>query len=395
MHLGLAPDTFGGITVVDFSRLLPGPFCTQLLADLGARVIKVEPVEGGDYARWYPPLVDHSDVGFGAFFDAVNRGKQSVAVDLKKPEGVAFAKKLLQRADVVVEGFRPGVLDRLGLSREVMRDANPQMVVCRISGFGQDGPIAGRAGHDLTYLARSGLLSLQGPADAPPAVLGLQSADLAGGALYAAFAIAAALFRRTQKFQGADIDVSMTEGVTSLLGPAFSEARARQTPAPRGRDVLTGGIPCYRCYTTADGRYIAVGALEPHFWAGFCALIGRDDLATSGMVTGPEAQAVAAAVGEAVAARPFAEWVDVLSRADVCVEPVLTLDEVVRDAQTLARRSFDPTGLPLPPTSAGSLTQSPRLGNATRAVARELGLDDAAVESLVAQRVLRTCGDQA
>jgi alpha-methylacyl-CoA racemase len=384
MLAGLAPDTFSGITVVDLSRLLPGPFCTQLLADLGARIVKVEAPEGGDYARWYPPLIDEGPAGYGAFFAGLNQGKESVAVDLKTPEGVELVRRLVQRADVLVEGFRPGVLDRLGLGRDVLRDANPQLVCVRISGFGQDGPLATRAGHDLGYLARSGLLSLQGPAGGPPAVLATQVADLAGGALYAAFALSAALFRRARTHQGADIDVSMCEGVLSLLRPAFAELSLGAPQPGAGQQMLTGGVPCYRCYATSDGRALAVAALEPHFWARACAVLGRPDLAGSGLESGERGAAVAAELAAVIGAQPLAHWQALFADVDACVEPVLTLDEVVADAHLAARAAFDARGLPRPPSSPpGARTGVPRLGADTRAVARWLGYGGDEIDALL------------
>jgi crotonobetainyl-CoA:carnitine CoA-transferase CaiB-like acyl-CoA transferase len=384
---GLQPDTFAGLTVVDFTRLLPGPFCTMLFAELGARVIKIEPVEGGDYARWYPPLVDASDNGYGAFFASVNRGKESVAIDLRRPEGRDFAIRLVRRADVVVEGFRPGVLDRLGISDNDIRNANPQAIVCRITGFGQDGPLAHRAGHDLGYLARTGALGIAGPVGQPPSVLPLQVADLAGGALYAAFAITAALVRRARTFQGADLDIAMTEGVLTMLAPAISTMLADGKGPRRGAEMLTGGLPCYRTYATADGRHLAVAALEPKFWGAFCAAAGLEHLATEGLSEGAAGEEIARQVAARLAERTRDEWTAIFGAIDCCVEPVLGLDELARDAHFVARRAFDADGLPrLPGMTDGAVAPPvPRLGAHTRALAEEVGYTPAEWDMLLAQ----------
>lgn len=383
---GLQPDTFAGLTVVDFTRLLPGPFCTMLFAELGARVIKIEPADGGDYARWYPPLVDSSDRGYGAFFASVNRGKQSVALDLRKPAGRDFAIRLIRRADVVVEGFRPGVLDRLGITDDDIRNANPQAIVCRITGFGQHGPLAHRAGHDLGYLARTGALGIAGPANAAPAVLPVQVADLAGGALYAAFAITAALVRRARTFQGADLDIAMTEGVLTLLAPAIATLNAAKQAPRRGSEMLTGGLPCYRTYATRDGRFLAVAALEPKFWGAFCVAAGLEDLASDGLSEAEQGEAVAARVAARLAERTRDEWMAIFGEIDCCVEPVLGLDEIAADAHLLARRAFDADGLPRLPgmTDPGEPPPVPRLGQHTRALADEVGYAPAEFDAMLA-----------
>jgi len=393
---GLSRETFSGVTVVDLTRLLPGPFCTMLLADLGARVIKVEAVEGGDYARWYPPIVEESAGGFGAFFQAVNRGKLSVAVDLKAQEGLAFVRRLISTADVVVESFRPGVLERLGLSEDVLRDVNPQLVLCRISGFGQTGPLAKRAGHDLNYLARAGVLSLTGPSDGAPVMPAVQVADIAGGALYAAFGIASALYRRARTSSGTVLDISMTEGVLSMLGPMMGMTFRMNGAPRRGGEMLTGGMPCYRTYETSDGRFMALAALEPKFWFAFCELVGRSDLATDGLQMGEEGARVAAEVAAVFRSRTFAEWISIFAEADVCCEPVLSLEEVLVDAHTRARSALAGTYTPVPPTTPrdGSTGgRAPRLGEHTRAVAEGLGYEFSDVERLAASGVLGVCSD--
>lgn len=386
MQYGLPEDTFAGITVLDFSRLLPGPFCTQLLRDLGARVIKIEPVQGGDYARWYPPRIVDGDDGHGAFFDAVNRGKESVALDLKHPEGQAIARRLIRQADVLVEGFRPGVMERLGLGAEVLRHEQPQLIVARISGFGQTGPRAMAAGHDLGYQAAGGALGLLQPVNDAPQVPALLAADLAGGAVQAAFAIAAALFRRMRTYQGVELDIAMSEGVTWLLSPLLQHA-VSEGEMPPGAHMLTGGVPAYRLYGTADGRQLAVAALEPHFWSAFCEVIERPDLAASGLATGEEGQAVATEVGRVIARESLDVWRERLDAQDVCVEPVLSWTEVLSSAQAHARESLRVESGRVSVRAPGAERvpaprAAPRLGEHTQRVLRALGESDTSLAEL-------------
>lgn len=327
------PLPLDGLRILDLSRLLPGPYATLVLADLGADVVKVEEPQGGDWLRWMPPLFGEQS---GAFH-ALNRNKRSLALDLKRPEGAAALLRLARGADVVVESFRPGVLDRLGLGWEALHAANPRLVLCSITGHGQDGPYAARAGHDLDYCALSGVLALNGPPDAP-VPLGVQAADIAGGAWPAVAGILAALLRRAATGEGAHVDVSMTEGALALLAMPLGMAAARGTPLARGRELLSGGTPCYGVYRTRDGRFVALAALEPKFFAGFCAAIGRPELAERQLDDGdggPRAEL------EAVfAARTRDEWAAFAAEHDVCLAPVLEGDEPRNDPQLAHRGAF-------------------------------------------------------
>lgn len=378
----LGPDTFGGVRVVDLTRLLPGPFATMLLADLGAEVIKVEAPRGGDYARWTPPIVEPVDGGYGAFFESVNRGKKSIGLDLKTADGLAIVRALIRSADVLIESFRPGVLDRLGLDADTLRDLNPRLIITSISGYGKTGPLRLRAGHDINFLARSGALGTAGPSDGPPGIPAVQVGDLAGGALYAAFAIAAALFRRERTGEGATLDLSMTEGVLSLMGPALSIYGATGSSPPRGGDTLTGGLPCYRVYETSDGGYIAVGALEPKFWAQVVHALGHPEWASDGLLMGRAADEPTARIEEAFRSRTLAEWAEIFADLDACTEPVRTLDELIDDEHLEARQALirTPEGRlhAVPPSSRGIDVCSrlpPLLGEHTSALAATLDLE--------------------
>jgi alpha-methylacyl-CoA racemase len=327
------------VRVLDLSRLLPGGYATLVMADLGARVDKLEDPRGGDYLRQMGP--DFADVS--AFFYALNRNKRSLALDLKRPEGVAAVRRLARHYDVLVESFRPGVMEKLGLSWEVLSSENPALVYCAISGFGQTGPDRLRSGHDIGYIARAGLLGYGGEPDGPPALPGGQVADVGGGSLFAVVGILAALHERGRTGRGRLVDVSMTEGAMAFihmqLGARLAAGGAA-VPLRRGAELLNGGAACYGVYRTRDGRHLAVGALEPKFFAGFCEVIGRPDLVASGHDIGAAAARARSEIGEAIAARPLHEWLERFRAVDVCVEPVLEGVEVEEDSQHRARRLF-------------------------------------------------------
>ncbi len=377
-----------GVRVLDLSRLLPGPFCATLLSDMGAEVIKIEDTRGGDYARYYPPSVE----GQGALFASLNRDRRGIALDLKHPAGVELLERLVLGADVLLESFRPGVMDRLGVGAARLLELNPRLVYCAISGYGQTGPLAQRAGHDLNYLALAGVLEQNGLAGQGPQVPGFQLADVAGGALYGALGITAALFRRERVGEGSFVDVSMTEGAMSLHIPAQVEAQAGAPPV-RGSGLLTGGVPGYRVYETSDGRHLSVGALEPKFWLAFVQAIGAPELASEGLATGASGEAAAARVAELLRARPLSEWAPVFEAADCCVEPVLTPLEVLEGELMGARRMFfELQGVRMARTPLGDPDathhRAPRHGEHTDEVLSEAGLDAARIAELRALGVI-------
>src|ERR671937_948510 len=263
-----------GIRVLDLTRLLPGAFCTQLLAGMGADVIKVEEPGTGDYMRWTPPLVD----GQSALFNALNRDQRSIELDLKSNRGRDALLRWVETAHVLVEGNRPGVMARLGVGWDVLHERHPRLVMCSITGYGQDGPFATRAGHDLNYMAIAGGLGLNGARDGPPLPLSVQVADVGGGGLQPAVAILAALVEVERGGEGRWIDASMTDGAVGWLALAFA-ARAAGEHVARGDQRLAGRYACYRVYECKDGRYYSVGALEPKFWSALCTALSRPDLA--------------------------------------------------------------------------------------------------------------------
>mgnify|MGYP000850375406 CR=1 FL=1 len=322
------------VRILDLSRLLPGPVATLHLADLGADVIKIEDTGAGDYARTMGAGPD----GVSWFYRAVNRNKRGLRLDLKQAAGREVLLRLVDSADILVESFRPGVMDRLGVGYEALRARNPRLVYCAITGYGQDGPWALRAGHDLNYIAQAGVLDQTGTAgefaSAPPAIPALQIGDLLGGAMSAVAALLAALHQARATGEGSFVDVAMAESVLAHnLFPLFAHA-AGQSPA-RGADLLTGGHANYAVYRTQDNRYLAVAALEEKFWQLFCDAVGRPQWkARYAESADPALHREVAAL---IAGRTLAEWDALLSPVDCCVTPVLTLPEALAHPQAQAR----------------------------------------------------------
>jgi len=355
-----------GLLVLDLTRLLPGAAATMQLANFGAEVIKIEEPERGDYARSIPPLLD----GEGAVFRSVNRGKKSVALDLKTDAGRAAFLKLAARADIVVESFRPGAMERLGIGYEKLHELNERLIYVSITGYGQSGPLRNMAGHDINYLARGGALDLNGAAGGPPIVPGIQIADLAGGAMQAVIGVLLALTARAKTGQGQAVDVSMTEGVAALLPvPLGWYAATGATPA-RGDGVLTGRYACYRIYEAAEGRFVAVGALEPKFWRGLCEALGRRQFIDDQFAEDPRRTEIIAELARIFRTRTAEEWFVLLGPADVCVTPVWRVDEV---AAHLGLGPGDSVVTPKLSATPGQLGgPAPRLGEHNQQIASDL-----------------------
>lgn len=335
-----------GLKVLDLSRLLPGPYLTLLLADLGAEVTKVEDPEGGDYVRHVPPMVELPGTGeVGALFAVLNRGKRSLALDLRQAGDRERLLALVEGADVLVESFRPGVMERLGLDLPTLHARNPKLLLLSLSGWGQEGPLAKRAGHDLGYLARTGALGLGGAQPGLPAFPGVQMADV-GGALLAAVALLAALHERQRTGVGKRIDVALADAGLAFALPALAQqlllAGKEEVPA-RGDDLLSGGVPSYGLYATSDGGTLAVAALEPKFWLGLCAALGRPDLETGGLVRGEEAKRVRAELSGIFQTKTLAEWEAFFAPLDLCVEPVREGSTPLGDAHLAARGFVEET----------------------------------------------------
>ena len=322
-----------GVRILDLTRLLPGPFGSLVLRDLGAQVDKIEDAGAGDYLRYMQP----QKAGTSVAFAALNRGKRSAVVNFKHAEGRAAFERLVGSYDVLFEQFRPGVLDRLGLGHQVLREHHPSLIICALTGYGQDGPLRDRAGHDLNYLARAGILGLQGPTDRPPQVPGTQLADVSGG-LWAALAIVAALRRRDATGEGDILDIAMTDGIVGFASIGMTAALAGAPPT-RGRDVLTGGLAPYQTYFAKDGAPMTLASLEPKFWMAFAAATGLDADPTA-LLPGDHQDALRDRIAEVFAGRTRSEWEAFAEEHDCCVEPVLAPEEVIDDAQLAARGVF-------------------------------------------------------
>jgi alpha-methylacyl-CoA racemase len=364
-----------GVRVLDLSRLLPGGFCSLMLADFGADVLKVEDTGLGDYVRWAAPYYEGvEDSAKSALFLSLNRGKRSIRLNLKTDEGREVLLRLVGESDVVLESFRPGVLERLGVGYEAMRAVNPAIVYCAITGYGQDGPLRDRSGHDMNYLGLVGLLGLTGDADGPPVQAAGQIADLGGGALMAAFGILAALRERDRSGEGQLVDVSMADGALSWLAMVAARYLAEDVLPRRGDLELAGSLLCYRPYACADG-WVTLGALEPKFWQAWCRGVGREDLVEHQFARpGSEAHREVEAIFHA---RTREEWRAFASEHDCCLEPVLELDEALESELVRAREmvvELDQPGAARPVRLLGvpvKLSRTP--GDANRAPGPGLG----------------------
>ena len=375
-----------GLRVLDVSRLLPGPFAAMALADLGAKVDKIEDAGGGDYLRFMPP---HVSTGQNAVFEMLNRGKRSVVLDLKKEPARAAFRKLITRYDVLIETFRPGVMAKLGLGYESLAALNPGLVYCAITGYGQTGPLAMRAGHDIDYLAHAGVLGLTGPEDGAPQVAGVQMADIGGGAAYALVGILAALSARGITGKGRFVDVSMCEGSASFGAFGLMSAWGGMS-LPKGTGPLSGGIAPFQNYLTKDGRSVALGALEPKFWIAFATAVGLDPDMTA-LAPGEHQPEWKRKVAAIFAYKTLAEWIAFAEKVDCCLEPVLTPEEVAEHPHHRARGFVadvtlrDGSTLPqLKTPTAHAMAQgfAPRQGEHTAEVLREAGLSDAEIAAL-------------
>lgn len=381
---GTAP--LQGVRVLDLTRLLPGPMCTLHLGDLGADVIKVEDTGAGDYAA-------------EAVRTLVNRNKRAIRIDLKQPGGVAVLLRLCEQADVLVEGFRPGVMERLGVGYAVVRQVNPRLVYCSLSGYGQTGPYRDAPGHDVNYSAFAGMADQMGSDAHTLALSNVPMADLLGGSMTAVMGILAALFDAARTGAGRHVDVAIADGLLAHAVVPLATLNAHGRTQPAGGAKLTGALPCYAMYETADGRFVAVGALERKFWDTFCDLIERPDLKPHHHPIAPaQAEKVRAELTALIGARPLAYWIDKLRGSDCCVTPVLKLEETLKNEQFLARemvvpgvtgsgQSFVQLACPVKMTGFKFSVRhpAPEQGQHTQEILRQAGYSAGEVDALLNQ----------
>lgn len=348
-----------GVRVLDLSRLLPGPFCTLYLAQMGAEVIKIEEPNGGDYARAMSPDL----------FDVVNRGKKSITLDLRKNEDRQQFLELVKTADVVLESFRPGVMDKLGCGFETLRAINPRIVFAALTGYGQTGPYRDRPGHDMNYRGYAGELDQTGAAGTGPAPGNCQVADLAGGSMTCLVGILAALIGARASGVGTFVDVAMLDGTLALQVLALSAVRQMGQSQARGEDFLSGALPNYAVYECADGKYLAVGALEPKFFQEVLRVVERPDLLKLPMAAGPKGEPLRQALTALFKTRTRDEWESLLASKETCVSAVLSPQEALQNEQVQARGLVEmlngkpAIGLPIQFSHArASSGPSPKLG---------------------------------
>ncbi|MDG9853175.1 CoA transferase [Pseudomonas nitroreducens] len=385
------------LKILDFSTLLPGPFASLLLADMGAQVLRVESPTRMDLVRVLPPHVD----GTSASHAYLNRNKRCIALDLKQAEAVEVVKQLVQEYDIVLEQFRPGVMDKLGVGYEALKAINPKLIYVSITGYGQTGPLRDRAGHDINYLALAGVASYTGRRETGPLPLGVQLADIGGGSLHGVMGLLAAVIHRQQTGEGQQVDVSMTDCAFSLHGMAGAGYLAAGVEPEMEGLALNGGS-FYDYYRTRDGRWFSVGSLEPQFMQQFCTAIGRPELAARGLSPKPEEQqSLKREIAIEFEKQDFTHWQERFAALDACVEPMLSLAEAVEHPQLRERGVVTqvPNGkggaqrqVACPIRFSAGLPEPRHIGAAlgahTTQVMAELGYTDEQVAALKAAKVI-------
>jgi len=382
-----------GLKVLDFTTLLPGPYATQLLADMGAEVLRIESPTRPDLVKLMPPFVGSGTEKVSAAHATLNRNKQSMAIDLKQAGAQGIIHKLLPEYDIVIEQFRPGVMQRLGLDFDTLKAIQPKLIYCSITGYGQTGPLKDRAGHDINYLALSGLASFSGRQDTGPVLSGTQIADIAGGSHHAAMAIMAAVIQRSTTGEGQYLDISMSDAAMTLATMFGSNALTSGEDPDYGHEMLNGGL-FYDYYQTADGRHISIGSLEPNFALALLTLLELDDWKnTLADQSHQMQQQLKTVISEKIQAHSLEYWQAAFAKVDACVEPVLTMNEAFKHPHFIARgmvtKALDESGNPIEQiNSALPFTrQEPHrigktLGADTLNVMQKLGYSDEQISQL-------------
>lgn len=334
LYLSLPLD---GIRVLDLTRLLPGPYTSLMLADFGADVIKIEDPKVGDYARWGEPKINNHN----AMFHSLNRNKRSITLDLKSEDGKAIFLDLVKTADVLIESFRPGVMERLNLGYEFLKGYNRKLIYCAITGYGQTGPLRDIPGHDINFLSYSGVLDLQKDSKGYPVSSPVQIGDIGGGALMATIGILTAIIEANKSGDGQFIDISMLDGTISWMQTTLPNYLATNELQVNGELLLSGGMACYEIYETKDKRFLSVGALEPKFWLNFCKVIGKDELTTQLNAPFEQQKQMKMEIQSVIEKKTLQEWVALFEDVDACVSPVLTIAEMVEHPQVKQRQMIE------------------------------------------------------
>lgn len=386
-----------GIRVLDLTRYLPGPFAAQILADFGAEVIKVEE-PGGELGRFLPPFIG----GLGTRFCAVNRNKKSITIDLKSGQGKEIFKKLALDSDIIIEQFRPGVMEKNGIGYNALKGANEGLIYCSITGYGLSGPWVDRAGHDINYLNTSGISALTAGRDGVPVMSSVQIADTAGGSLFAVIGILLALFQRSRTGKGQLCDISMMDGALSLLSYTVGEWCGKGELPETGREFLTGGFAMYNTYRCGDGKYVGLGAIEGKFWERFCAKIGREQYISLQYDVSKQ-EDIIEDISSVILDKTRDEWVEFFSGSDICFTPVLDLDEVSRHEQVRARDmliklfNFKESGLDLfvtgnpvklSDTPGEVVLEFPEAGGDTVEILSNAGYTDHEIKEFIRQKIV-------
>jgi len=385
-----------GLKIVDLSRLLPGPYCSMVLADLGAEVIKVEEPAIGDYMRFFPPKINDESL----YYLPINRGKKSITLNLKSGKGKEIFKKLVEDADVLIEGFRPGVMEKLGLGYDELKKINSRLIYCAISGFGADSPLKDKGGHDLNYIAYAGILSQTIGIDGKPAIPGVQIADIAGGAMTAVTSILSAYINCLKNGEGKYIDISMTDGSAALMSTYFTIANFLKKKTSFKKDWLTGLYPYYNIYETSDGRYVTFGAIEEKFFNNFCKAFGREDLIPI-KNDDDKIQYLKETLSKIFKSKTFKEWLDFSSKVDACVAPVLASEELteiehfrksefIHNMKMGGENSFKYFSFPVKFSGETYFKSqpSPKLGENSKEILEKLGYTQKEVDEFIKEGVV-------
>ncbi|OPX84817.1 MAG: Formyl-coenzyme A transferase [Pelotomaculum sp. PtaB.Bin104] len=386
-----------GIRVLDLSRLLPGPFCSMILADMGAEVLKIEDTDRGDYMRQTGTINKKESM----YFLSLNRNKKSMKLNLKSEYGKEIFNKLVQQYDVILEQFRPGVMERLGLGYDDLKKINPKIIYCSLTGYGQYGPYRDMAGHDINYLSITGVLDSIGIRNGPPVIPGIQFADIAGGSLWAAIGILIAIVGRDRTGIGQFLDVAMSDGVLpfhSLFGASYFVNG--QVPR-RGETRQSGLYAFYNIYETKDGLYVSLGASESKFWSGFCTAIGRPDLSSEQHAPEPRQSEIINEVQRIIKTKTQAEWIESLKTMDICFTPVKNIGEALADPHVQSRKMVVEMDHPVEgkistlafpvkfsQTPARVSSPPPLYGEHTLDILKMLGYDDEQIKELQKFKVI-------